>query len=61
VNVYLYDDIHREMVSMFKTLDAEYYQTHSEDLSKNKDFFNAVFRAGLNSPRLREELELKEE
>ena len=59
VNVYLYEDIHREMVSMFKALDAEYYQEHGEDLSKNKDFFNAVFRAGLNSPRLREELELK--
>ena len=27
VNVYLYDDIHQEMVSTFKTLDAEYYQT----------------------------------
>ena len=59
VNVYLYEDIHREMVSMFKALDAEYYQEHGEDLSKNKDFFNAVFRAGLSSPRLREELELK--
>jgi hypothetical protein len=60
VNVYLYEDIHQEMVSTFKALDAEYYQTYGEDLSKNKDFFNAVFRAGLSSPRLREELELEE-
>lgn len=59
VNVYLYEDIHEEMVSTFKTLDAEYYQTHGDDLSKNKDFFNAIFRAGLASPRLREELELE--
>ena len=60
VNVYLYEDIHQEMDSTFKALDAEYYQTYGEDLSKNKDFFNAVFRAGLSSPRLREELELEE-
>jgi hypothetical protein len=60
VNVYLYEDIHQEMISTFKALDAEYYQTYGEDLSKNKDFFNAVFRAGLTSPRLREELELEE-
>ncbi|WP_273837782.1 hypothetical protein [Halococcus sp. PRR34] len=61
VNVYLYDDIHKEMVSTFKALDSEYYQKHGEDLSKNKDFFNAVFRAGLSSPRLRKELELRKE
>ena len=58
VNVYLYEDIYREMVTTFKTLDSEYFQQHEEDLSKNKDFFNAVFRAGLKSPQLHKELEL---
>ena len=58
VNVYLYESIHKEMISTFKRLDSEYYQAHGEDLSKNKDFFNAVFRAGLNSPQLREELDI---
>lgn len=58
VNVYLYESVHEEMVATFKQLDTEYYREHGEDLSKNKDFFNAVFRAGLESPQLREELEL---
>lgn len=58
VNVYLYESIHEEMISTFKRLDSEYYQAHGEDLSKNKDFFNAVFRAGLNSPQLKEELDI---
>jgi hypothetical protein len=58
VNVYLYEDIYDEMRRRFKQLDAEYLDVHGEDLSKNKAFFNAVFRAGLNSPELREELEL---
>ena len=58
VNVYLYESIYREMVAAFKELDAEYYQHHGEELAKNKEFFNAVFRAGLSSPQLREELEL---
>ncbi|WP_227378117.1 hypothetical protein [Haladaptatus halobius] len=58
VNVYLYENIHDEMISTFKRLDSEYYHAHGEDLSKNKDFFNAVFRAGLNSPQLKEELNI---
>ena len=60
VNVYLYESIYRNMVSTFKQLDAEYFQQHGDELSKNKEFFNAVFRAGLNSPQLRDELELDE-
>lgn len=58
VNVYLFESVYDEMMSTFKQLDSEYYQKHGEDLSKNKDFFNAVFRAGLQSPELRKELEL---
>lgn len=58
VNVYLFESVYDEMISTFKQLDSEYYQEHGEDLSKNKDFFNAVFRAGLQSPELRKELEL---
>lgn len=58
VNVYLYEDIYDEMRRKFKQLDAEHLDAHGEDLSKNKAFFNTVFRAGLNSPELREELEL---
>lgn len=58
VNVYLYEDIYQEMMHRFKELDAMYFQEHGEDLSKNKDFFNAVFKAGLNSEQLEEELEL---
>lgn len=60
VNVYLYESIYEEMISTFKQLDSEYFQEHGEDLTKNKDFFNAVFRAGLSSSQLREELELVE-
>lgn len=60
VNVYLYEDIYQDMVATFKELDSEYFRKHGDDLSKNKDFFNAVFRAGLQSPQLREELGLKE-
>lgn len=60
VNVYLYESIYRDMVAKFKELDAEYFQQHGDELSKNKEFFNAVFRAGLQSPQLREELELEE-
>ncbi|RBI58642.1 hypothetical protein DMJ13_26340 [halophilic archaeon] len=59
VNVYLYEDIYREMVAEFKDLDSEYFREHGDELSKNKEFFNAVFRAGLQSPQLREELELE--
>lgn len=61
VNVYLYEDIYREMVATFKELDSEYFAIHGEELSKNKEFFNAVFRAGIQSPQLREELDLDEE
>lgn len=58
VNVYLYESVYREMRVQYKELDTEYFAAHGEDLSKNKDFFNAVFRAGLQSPQLKEELEL---
>lgn len=58
VNVYLYESVYREMRVKYKELDTEYFATHGEDLSKNKDFFNAVFRAGLRSPQLKEELEI---
>ena len=61
VNVYLYEEIYREMVATFKDLDSEYFAEHGEELSKNKEFFNAVFRAGLQSPQIREELGLKDE
>ena len=59
VNVYLFESIYHDMRTTFKQLDTEYYETHGEDLSKNKDFFNAVFRAGLQSPQLKEELEIE--
>jgi hypothetical protein len=58
VNVYLYESVYREMRVKYKELDTEYFAAHGEDLSKNKDFFNAVFRAGLQSPQLKEELEI---
>lgn len=61
VNVYLYEDIYREMVATFKQLDSEYFADHGEELSKNKEFFNAVFRAGLQSSQIRKELELNDE
>jgi len=59
VNVYLFESIYHDMRTKFKELDAKYYAAHGEDLSKNKDFFNAVFRAGLQSPQLKEELEIE--
>ncbi|MDT3436817.1 MULTISPECIES: hypothetical protein [Halobacteriales] len=58
VNVYLYESVYQEMRVKYKELDTEYFAAHGEDLSKNKDFFNAVFRAGLQSPQLKEELEI---
>lgn len=59
VNVYLFESVYHDMQTKFKQLDTEYYAAHGEDLSKNKDFFNAVFRAGLQSPQLKEELEIE--
>ena len=59
VNVYLYESVYREMRVKYKELDTEYFAAHGEDLSKNKDFFNAVFRAGLQSPQLKKELEIE--
>lgn len=59
VNVYLYEDIYREMMATFKDLDSEYFRVHGDELTKNKEFFNAVFKAGLESDQLREELELE--
>lgn len=59
VNVYLFEGVYHDMQTKFKELDTEYYAAHGEDLSKNKDFFNAVFRAGLQSPQLAEELEIE--
>ncbi|MCL7417947.1 MAG: hypothetical protein M8354_08930 [Halalkalicoccus sp.] len=59
VNVYLFESIYHDMCTTFKQLDSEYYGAHGEDFSKNKDFFNAVFRAGLRSPQLKEELEIE--
>ena len=59
VNVYLFESVYHDMRTKFKELDTEYYAVHGEDLSKNKDFFNAVFRAGLQSPQLKEELEIE--
>ena len=59
VNVYLFESVYHDMRTKFKELDAEYYEVHGDDLSKNKDFFNAVFRAGLQSPQLRQELEVE--
>ena len=58
VNVYLYESVYQEMRVKYKELDTEYFATHGDDLSKNKNFFNAVFRAGLQSPQLKEELEI---
>ena len=59
VNVYLFESVYHDMRTKFKELDTEYYEAHGEDLSKNKDFFNAVFRAGLQSPQLKKELEIE--
>jgi hypothetical protein len=59
VNVYLFESVYHDMRTTFKELDTEYYEAHGEDLSKNKDFFNAVFRAGLQSPQLKKELEIE--
>jgi len=59
VNVYLFESVYHDMRTKFKELDTEYYAAHGDDLSKNKDFFNAVFRAGLQSPQLKEELEIE--
>lgn len=59
VNVYLFESVYHDMRTKFKELDAEYYGVHGDDLSKNKDFFNAIFRAGLQSPQLEEELEIE--
>lgn len=59
VNVYLFESVYHDMRTKFKELDTEYFETHGEDLSKNKDFFNAVFRAGLQSPQLKKELEIE--
>lgn len=56
VNVYLYEDVYQNMQVTYKELDTEYFAQHGEDLSKNKDFFNAVFKAGIESPQLKEEL-----
>lgn len=58
VNVYLFESVYHDMQTKFKELDTEYYEVYGEDLSKNKDFFNAVFRAGLQSPQLKKELEI---
>ena len=55
MNVYLFESVYHDMRTEFKELDTEYYAAHGQDLSKNKDFFNAVFRAGFQSPQLKEE------
>lgn len=61
VNMYLPDGLVDELQIRFDELNAQYRREHGEAMEKNRDYYPAVVKAGLEGKELKEILDIKEE
>lgn len=60
LHMYLPESRYRELMSMYKRLDGEYYAETGEELEKNRQYFDAVVATALeHDDELRERLGLE--
>ena len=58
VLMYLPEDLHSDLDIRFDELNAQYKREHGEALEKNRDYYPAVIKAGLESKDIKEILDL---
>ena len=58
VLMYLPDDLHEDLDIRFDELNARHKREHGEALQKNRDYYPAVIKAGLESKDLEDLLDL---
>lgn len=58
VNMYLPEDVVKEMQIRFDELNAQHRRIHDEPLEKNRDFYPALLQAGLEGEEIEDQLNL---
>jgi hypothetical protein len=58
VLMYLPEDLHSDLDIRFDELNAQYKREHGEALEKNRDYYPAVIKAGLEGEDIKEVLDL---
>jgi len=58
VLMYLPEDLHSDLDIRFDELNAQYKREHGEALEKNRDYYPAVIKAGLEGKDIKEILDL---
>jgi len=58
VLMYLPEDLHSDLDIRFDELNAQYKREHGEALEKNRDYYPAVIKAGLEEKDIKEVLDL---
>ena len=58
VLMYLPEELHSDLDIRFDELNAQYKREHGEALEKNRDYYPAVIKAGLESKDIKEILDL---
>ncbi len=58
VLMYLPEDIHSDLDIRFDELNAQYKREHGEALEKNRDYYPAVIKAGLEGKDIKDILDL---
>jgi len=58
VLMYLPEDLHNDLDIRFDELNAQYKREHGEALEKNRDYYPAVIKAGLEGEDIKEVLDL---
>ena len=58
VLMYLPEELHSELDIRFDELNAQYKREHGEALEKNRDYYPAVIKAGLEGEDIKEVLDL---
>ena len=58
VLMYLPEELHSDLDIRFDELNAQYKREHGEALEKNRDYYPAVIKAGLEGEDIKEVLDL---
>lgn len=58
VLMYLPEDLHAELDIRFDELNAQYKREHGEPLEKNRDYYPAIIKAGLEDKDLEDVLDI---
>lgn len=58
VNMYLPDDLVNELSITFDELNAQHKREHGEPLEKNRDFYPAIVKAGLEGKDVKDVLDI---